>query len=422
MTMADTARHSIACTGQSNLSTPTGSYILSICRIGTDALAAISSDNSLRVFDKRTLRLRPGAVFHGIHPAATAKGESGATALCSYESGSSSLAVTGGRDGLVKLWDPRTQAGAAMTLKTGTLNMWDVRSPGKPTLSYTESHNDDITVLEFSSFNPRLLLSGSTDTLVNIYDTAQADEEDALKQVISHGSVHRAGFLSDKAAYVLSHDEHFAIHPLNAFVRGEATTVEQAEKVAEEPSPVDFGDVRDQLGCSYVAQVARGPDQRYYVAGGMTDQKRFSLTPIAREPRWHFDQASRVDLAGAHEEEVVREVLLDGDSKSMFTCGEDGFVRVWRMPEDMTAADAEMQDAGVADPDGDGSGDGGDDGDRRDGQRHGGADSGSRSKHEHKHEHERKKRKTSAAGEKKEAHAGKHKKRRKHKERGYQPY
>lgn len=214
-------------------------------------------------------------------------------------------------------------------------------------MSYTESHNDDITVLQFSPFNPRLLLSGSTDTLVNIYDTTQKDEEEALKQVINHGSVHRAGFLSNNAAYVLSHDEQFAIHPLNAYVRGEATTVEQGEKVAEEPSPVDFKDVRDQLRCNYVAQVIRS-NENVYIASGMLEQKRFDLMPVVKEPRWRFDESAVVRLPGAHGEEVVREVLLDESSRSLYTCGEDGFVRVWQMPdtapEEPKVADTKMEE------------------------------------------------------------------------------
>ncbi|KAI5288191.1 hypothetical protein KEM54_005410 [Ascosphaera aggregata] len=219
----------------------------------------------------------------------------------------------------------------------------DIRAPSNIVMSYTESHNDDITVLEFSPFNPRLLLSGSTDTLVNIYDTTQTDEEEALKQVINHGSVHRAGFLSANAAYALSHDEQFAIHPLNAYVRGEATTIEQGEKVAEEPSPVDFKDVRNQLRCNYVAQVLRG-SANIYIASGMTEQRRFDLMPVVREPKWRFDEGGVVRLPGAHGEEVVREVLLDESSRSAFTCGEDGFVRIWRIPGDVSLGESRTTD------------------------------------------------------------------------------
>ncbi|KAI5300556.1 hypothetical protein KEM56_002358, partial [Ascosphaera pollenicola] len=103
---------------QSNLSTAEGTYILSLCPSGPDALAAVSSDNSLRVFDKRTLRLHPGAVYENIHPARSAKDEFGPTDLCEYADGASGLLVTSGRDGLVKVWDRRKGNGPAMVLKS----------------------------------------------------------------------------------------------------------------------------------------------------------------------------------------------------------------------------------------------------------------------------------------------------------------
>lgn len=113
------AAQSLTQVAQSNLSTPEGSYILSLCPSGPDALAAISSDNSLRVFDKRTLRLLPGVLYQNIHPAKSAKDESGPTDLCEYADGSSGLLVTSGRDGLVKVWDRRKGSVPAMVLKSG---------------------------------------------------------------------------------------------------------------------------------------------------------------------------------------------------------------------------------------------------------------------------------------------------------------
>lgn len=100
------------------------------------------------------------------------------------------------------------------------------------------------------------MLSGSTDGLVNIYNTDITDEDEALVQVINHGSVHHAGFLSERTIYALSHDEVFSIHPAT-----------DPEEEAQEPNPVQFGDLRQPLGCEYIAQLCIGSQGPYVAAG-----------------------------------------------------------------------------------------------------------------------------------------------------------
>lgn len=112
------------------------------------------------------------------------------------------------------------------------------------------------TQLQYHPTRSNILLSGSTDGLVNIYDTTVTDEDEALVQVINHGSVHHAGFLSEHTIFALSHDEHFSVYP--------ATDPDDA---AQEPEPVHFGDVRDPLGCEYVAQLCVGTQGPYIAAG-----------------------------------------------------------------------------------------------------------------------------------------------------------
>lgn len=94
----------------SSLSLPAGSYIYSLCPSGP-ALAAISSDNSLRRFDRNTLNLLPDGVVRDTHPA-------GVSSLCPVD-GDDGLLATCGRDGTVKLWDARS-SGAAAVFHAGT--------------------------------------------------------------------------------------------------------------------------------------------------------------------------------------------------------------------------------------------------------------------------------------------------------------
>jgi len=82
----------------SSLSLPSGSYIYCIAAVD-HALAAISSDDSLRIFDPETLQLTSGLALENVHI--------GVTCLKSVSSSSSSV-ITAGRDGFIRYWDLRT--------------------------------------------------------------------------------------------------------------------------------------------------------------------------------------------------------------------------------------------------------------------------------------------------------------------------
>ncbi|PGH04484.1 hypothetical protein GX51_03476 [Blastomyces parvus] len=337
-------------TSHSSLSLPPGSYIYSLCQSGIDALAAISSDNSLRRFDRETLNVLPDGVFANIHPG---QDGGGVTCVCEVDPASvegKNMVATAGRDGTVKLWDVREErrdaalavtadksapitaltyspepctivAGTELVSSQASVIFWDIRSPGQHWLQYVESHNDDITELQFHPTRRNVLLSGSTDGLVNIYDTTISDEDEALLQVVNHGSIHRAGFLGEHAIYALSHDEVFSVHPFN-----------NPDENAAEPAPIQFGDLRPVLQNDYVAQVLDGRGGTFVVSG-KTSERRLDFTPLVCSPKFDFDLANTWRLPGAHGEELVRSVFLDDNSKSIFTCGEDGHVRSWKLDE-----------------------------------------------------------------------------------------
>ncbi|PKY07619.1 WD domain protein [Aspergillus campestris IBT 28561] len=332
--------HTLQATASSSLSLPEGNYIYSLAAVSPTSLAAISSDDSLRVFDAANLG-HVSVVAPDTHE--------GVTALKTYDAGQQVMA-TAGRDGKVKLWDLRNGGRLAVGMETsngapalsiacspetnslvaGTeldssqaiVSFWDVRFASAPSLQYVESHNDDVTELQYHPTRKNLVLSGSTDGLVNIYNTNITDEDDALVQVINHGSVHHAGFLTERAIYALSHDEVFSIHP----------ATDPDDEQTQEPEPVQFGDLRQPLGCEYIAQLCGG-NQGAYIAAGSTSNHQLDLVPLVSDPSWRFDQDNLWRLPGGHGEEIVRSVYVDEQTQSIFTCGEDGFVRVWKQGE-----------------------------------------------------------------------------------------
>ncbi|KAI9932071.1 hypothetical protein ASPWEDRAFT_154529 [Aspergillus wentii DTO 134E9] len=340
--------HTLKATASSSLSLSPGNYIYSITASSSPgSFAAISSDDSLRVFDAANLD-HVSLVAPNTH-------SDGVTSLKAYDQ---HYLTTGGRDGKVKVWDlrsgkgspvvemeaaknapvlsvaccPQTNsvvAGTELLSSQAIVAFWDIRSPDHPRLQYVESHNDDVTELQYHPTRNNILLSGSTDGLVNIYDTTIEDEDDALVQVINHGSVHHAGFLSENTIYALSHDEDFSVHPAT-----------DPDDETQEPDPVQFGDLREPLACEYIAQLCIGSQGPYIAAGNKID-KRLDLIPLLSSPSWQLDQNNLWRLPGAHGDEVVRSVYLDEQSKSVFTGGEDGFVRVWK-PEDGEGGDVQM--------------------------------------------------------------------------------
>lgn len=319
------------CLASSSLGTPPDTYLYSLAQSG-NTISTIGSDDSLRIFD--------GSLQLLTHVKAAHTGIS-----CLQTSGAGF--ATAGRDGVVRCWDSRGRgpgielresagkpfsalacrshfiAAGTESAKEGlgdvSVVVFDTRNPATPVRSYVESHTDTITQVAFHPTQPHVLLSGSTDGLVSLFDLNIAEEEDALQQVLNpRSAVHCAGFLSPTEVYVVSTDEQFSIHSLR-------------ENISEEASSVlNIGDVREKLQCTYVVDLITG--QQPVIVCGNTQTESLAIVQLDESLGWGFGSA--IDLPGAHGEEIVRDVVLLNEERKALTCGEDGRVKLW----DLTAA------------------------------------------------------------------------------------
>lgn len=333
-------------------------YLYSLARIGNNSLATIGSDDSLRIFDPSTLRSIASAQPRG----------SGLSCLQPFDE---RTLATAGRDGTIRLWDSRAKpitqlaepqgrpisalACHANILAAGTESnkeglgdvsvlLYDARNPSIPLRDYAESHADSITQLAFHPTAPHVVLSGSTDGLVSLFDGNEADEDEALQTVFNpRSAVHCAGFLSSEEVYVFTTDEQFLIYPLlptstsTGTIEGGGGGDEQSSPTEQQQQqqPRDFGDVREELNCMYVISLLRQPaDHQPLIAYGHNEQQRLSVmqlsssSPSGRGGHGSWEFGPSVDFPGAHGEEVVRDMLV-GDGRA-WSCGEDGCVRVWK--------------------------------------------------------------------------------------------
>ncbi|BFZ60472.1 hypothetical protein YB2330_001508 [Saitoella coloradoensis] len=318
------------------------SYVLSLTPFpALSLLIASASDNSLRTFSLPSLS--PLSSIPQAHADSI-------SAVCAYDE---HHLVTAGKDSVVRMWDVRTtppkcvmeyraegarkpQGFTSLAVQKGTgriaagaelvgvdapVYIWDAANKGgKPVRAYTESHNDDVTVLAFHANQAHLLLSGSCDGLVSIFDLNVEDEDDAVLQVVNHNaSIHRAGFLaSGDAFFALSHMETFTIFPLRL-----ETAERDVDDVSAEVKPIEFGDLRQVLGCDYVQNF--DPVRGRAVVGsheeGWVDIVSFDSATGKFGDRWRM---------GGHGGEIVRDLIYDEANAVVVSGGEDGTIKSWK--------------------------------------------------------------------------------------------
>ncbi|KZZ90167.1 WD40/YVTN repeat-like-containing domain protein [Moelleriella libera RCEF 2490] len=273
---------------QASNSSSSSTYVVDVQQVpgsGT-GLATISSDGQLALFDAARLGDGPVATWASGGGALDQATTTRLLRVWGDEGLVCTTTTTTGDEGGMGLWDLRTRSAvcafkaaqapisslacsaASRTMAVGTelqdhtasIHLWDVRSASSgaaPAATakahYQDLHSDDVTELQFHPGNAAVLLSGSTDGLVNVYDTRIADEEEVTVQTFNHGaSIHRAAFLDGASVAVLSHDEQFAVYDVTEGGDGQQ---QQQQQEGEAKEGQHFGDLRGRLGCQYVANV-----------------------------------------------------------------------------------------------------------------------------------------------------------------------
>lgn len=197
--------------------------------------------------------------------------------------------------------------------------LWDLRNTEDIVRSFVDSHHDDVTDIKFHpSSSSSLLMSGSTDGYVNVYDLNQKEEDDALHQVINYGSVHSCNFIRDDRIAVLTHFETLCFHPLNNMNYEEL----------QETNPKDMGDVRNLWpNCQYVLKLSPNG----FVSYGSNASSSLTLCPFNPHlEEFYLDKS--ITFPGAHGEEVVRDLEVVPNAPYALTCGEDGSIKCWKLP------------------------------------------------------------------------------------------
>ncbi|KAF8532645.1 hypothetical protein BDD12DRAFT_914570 [Trichophaea hybrida] len=265
----------------SDSSDPTYIYALSLL---PSAICALTSASTLHLLSTHTLQ--PTRVLTTPH-----------TLLATY---TPHTLLTTGASKTLTLHDLRTPTPTTTTLLSPPPPP-PSPSPLRPPSSRNRTH-----LLHLHNPYLRSPQSHISDAQVNVFDTSvpagtagEGDDEveGALRTTINHGSsVHRVGFLGENL-WAVSHDEVMGVYVGN----GEGETY--------------------ALGDEWV------------VAG---NKEAGWVDFVELEGGWGLGEGGYRLVEGEMGGEVCRGVVVDGETNTIFTGGEDGLVKAWRPPTTTT--------------------------------------------------------------------------------------
>jgi len=331
-----------------------GHYVLHVANNGSSLLSCALSNQCVLTYDRETMKK-----VHSIERAHT-NGQ--ITDLCHSQVNSSSsaipLVVTSGQDGLVKLFDLRTNGGsngtssalhlhlpdktealsvsigyqgalAAVGGSKGHIHFFDLRNLSSssqhvttPMGAYVDAHTEEVTRVRFQNVvgsdilndTTSLLVSSSEDGLACIHDTSQASEEEALKSIMNVQSPLR--------------DVNFfgpALEGLYCLTGSETMSVwhhDSAQRIC------DFGDVRSTLSNNAGVEIN-------YLVGCHWDGNELNLMAGNTEGDcaiFRVDANSiavKATLKGGHKASIRSFAVSSRTNTAIVTGGEDSRLCEW---------------------------------------------------------------------------------------------
>ncbi|XP_004837477.1 WD repeat-containing protein 89 [Heterocephalus glaber] len=267
-----------------------------------DSVYSASTDGTVKRWDARLARKKPVQLFKG-YPS---------NIFISFDISCNDHVICGGTekvddDALLVFWDARVNSEALSTTRD-------------PLGTYSETHSDDITQVCFHPSNPNMIVTGSTDGLVNVFDISANDEEQALVTTCnSASSVSCIGWSGRdyKQIYCMTHDEGFCWWDLNHLDTEEPITRLNIQNVREIINMKE-----DQLDYLIGGLYHEKMDKLFVIGGTHTGRIHLmtctssGLTPMTTLKRGHAA--------------TVRSFCWDVQDDSLLTGGEDARLVLWK--------------------------------------------------------------------------------------------
>ncbi|CAO1331111.1 unnamed protein product [Diamesa tonsa] len=181
---------------------------------------------------------------------------------------------------------------------------------------FFESHTEEVTDVKFHPTNPDLLATGSTDGLINIFDTKQESEDDALKYCLNtESSVSKIKWHhNDKLSCITNTNDLqlFDVNEQDLLKRWDRASIASAMKR------------KSVIDCNLVDCYNYGADEMMYLA-----TSNYNKGECIRS--LSFDDKSMQPLANFQgNKQIIRASLYKAQDDIFFTFGESGIVSVWK--------------------------------------------------------------------------------------------